>query len=309
MKKIYNMMQIACSFILISILAGCVKDTGMKKTRIFTPVFKTAENVRAAIKSDKAEDIVHPGKIYVLGNYIFMNEIGRGVHIIDNANPASPVNKAFINIPGNEDIAVKGNTLYADCFTDFMVIDISDPSNVSLKTYVPGIFPDRQYVFGYQLSEGTIITDWIARDTIMDINVTEGAGIWRNGNFYSSVYTMVEDVFYRAASYDGAKNNTTPAPVGVGGSMARFAIMNDHLYTVTTSKLNVLNITNEQQPEWVNTITPDDRFASIETIYPFKNKLFIGSQTSMFIYNVDNPSAPVLEGMFNHVRVCDPVIA
>src|SRR6266536_1009755 len=310
MKKIYNMMQIAFSFILISmIFSTCIKDSGMRKTRIFTPVLKTSEEVRTAIKNDIAQDISHPGKIYVLGNYIFMNEIGRGVHIIDNKNPASPVNKAFINIPGNEDIAVKGNTLYADCFTDLMVIDISDPSNVSLKTYVPGIFPDRQYVFGYQLSENTIITNWIARDTIMDIDVAEGNGIWRNGNFYSTVYPTVDDVFYAATSYDGSKSNPTPAPAGVGGSMARFAIMNNYLYTVTISKLNVLNIAHEQQPQWITTITPDDRFATIETIYPFKNKLFIGSQTSMFIYNVDNPSAPVLEGMFNHVRVCDPVIA
>jgi len=306
MKKIYNMMQIACSFILISILAGCVKDTGMKKTRIFTPVFKTAENVRAAIKSDKAEDIVHPGKIYVLGNYIFINEIGRGVHIIDNANPASPVNKAFINIPGNEDIAVKGNTLYADCFTDLMVIDISDPSNVLLKNYVPGLFSDRQYVFGYALSEYTIITDWIARDTIMDIDVAEGAGIWRNGSFYTNNMVMYEDMFYSAASYDGSKSNVIPSPVGVGGSMARFAIMNEHLYTVTTSLLNVLNITNSSAPQWNKTI-PLNNF--IETIYPFKDKLFIGSTTGVLIYDVSNPESPVQQGVFQHLQNCDPVIA
>src|SRR6266542_5895165 len=187
MKKIYNMMQIACSFILISmIFSTCIKDSGMRKTRIFTPVLKTSEEVRTAIKNDIAQDISHPGKIYVLGNYIFMNEIGRGVHIIDNKNPASPVNKAFINIPGNEDIAVKGNTLYADCFTDLMVIDISDPSNVLLKNYVPGLFSDRQYVFGYALSEYTIITDWNARDTILDIHVSEGAGIWRNRSCYTN---------------------------------------------------------------------------------------------------------------------------
>jgi hypothetical protein len=283
-----------------------VKDTGMKKTIIFTPVFKTSDDVRAAIKSDNAVGISHPGKIYVLGNYIFMNEIGRGVHIIDNSNPASPVNKAFIHIPGNEDIAVKGNILYADCFTDLMVIDVSDPSNISLKTYVPNMFPDRQYVFGYMVDTNTVITDWIAHDTIMDINVTEGAGIWRNGNFYTD---MVDDIFFEAALYNGLKNNASPSPAGIGGSMARFAILNDYLYSVTSSKLNVVNVVHEQQPEWVKTIASDDRFSTIETVYPFKNKLFVGSQTAMFIYNVDNPSAPVLEGTFNHARVCDPVIA
>ncbi|MGZ8511045.1 MAG: hypothetical protein ACXWWA_11730, partial [Chitinophagaceae bacterium] len=47
----------------------------------------------------------------------------------------------------------------------------------------------------------------------------------------------------------------------------------------------------------------------IETIYPFKNRLFIGSQTGMFIYNVSNADAPVAAGQFNHVSTCDPVIA
>jgi len=152
----------------------------------------------------------------------------------------------------------------------------------------------------------TVITDWVAHDTVMDINITEGAGIWRNGNFYTGIYTMVDDVFFAAASYNGSKSTSS---AGIGGSMARFAILNDYLYSVTSSRLNVVNIIHEQQPKWVNTITPDDRFATIETIYPFKNKLFVGSQTAMFIYNVDNPSTPVLEGTFNHARVCDPVIA
>ena len=73
MKTIYNILQITYPAILISMLfTTCVKDTGMKKTTVFTPVFKTSDEVRAAIKSDNAENISHPGKIYVLGNYIFM---------------------------------------------------------------------------------------------------------------------------------------------------------------------------------------------------------------------------------------------
>ena len=47
----------------------------------------------------------------------------------------------------------------------------------------------------------------------------------------------------------------------------------------------------------------------IETIYPFKDKLFIGSNNGMFIYNITNPATPVLAGQFNHARACDPVIA
>ncbi len=47
----------------------------------------------------------------------------------------------------------------------------------------------------------------------------------------------------------------------------------------------------------------------IETVFPFKDKLFIGSNTGMLIYSVQNPASPEKQGEFNHVRTCDPVIA
>jgi hypothetical protein len=47
----------------------------------------------------------------------------------------------------------------------------------------------------------------------------------------------------------------------------------------------------------------------VETIFPFKDKLFIGSMSGMYIYGLSNPSEPSYISEFNHVRVCDPVIA
>ncbi|MFY8003441.1 MAG: hypothetical protein ACOVNR_01290, partial [Chitinophagaceae bacterium] len=41
----------------------------------------------------------------------------------------------------------------------------------------------------------------------------------------------------------------------------------------------------------------------------FKDKLFIGSQTGMFIYDVTTPGKPTYVSGFSHARVCDPVIA
>jgi hypothetical protein len=48
---------------------------------------------------------------------------------------------------------------------------------------------------------------------------------------------------------------------------------------------------------------------NIETIYPFKNKLFIGSSNGMFIYDLSSPGSPSQLSQFSHVRSCDPVIA
>jgi hypothetical protein len=70
--------------------------------------------------------------------------------------------------------------------------------------------------------------------------------------------------------------------------------------------LDVYDISIPQSPAFTSKVQLG---WGIETIYPFKNKLFIGSNTGMFIYDVTNPSQPSKQGEFNHVRTCDPVIA
>ncbi len=282
---------------------SCVKDSGFKKTKKFTPVLATSADVRAAVKSDAPVEVSYPGKMFVKGNFIFLNETGRGVHIIDNSNPTAPVNKAFIHIPGNEDISVKDDILYADCFTDLMAIDISNPGNVVLKNVIPGIFPDRQWVMGYQVTGNALITDWVVTDTTIDIPVSENNGIWKDGSYYGPVYYSVNDVYFFALSSASASSVSSQ---GIGGSMSRFALMNDYLYAVTRSKLNVVDVEQSMQPQLVKTV---DIGNSIETIFPYKNNLFIGASNGLQIYDASNPASPSKLGSFGHVTSCDPVIA
>jgi hypothetical protein len=89
--------------------------------------------------------------------------------------------------------------------------------------------------------------------------------------------------------------------------MARFTLINNYLYTVTTNSLNTFDLSTPQQPAFV--AKTDLNNWQIETIFPFKDKLFIGSASGMYIYNVNNPGTPVSQGTFSHVRSCDPVIA
>ena len=46
----------------------------------------------------------------VNGNLIFVSERYRGIHVIDNSDPESPQDIAFIRVPGNIDIAMKGES-------------------------------------------------------------------------------------------------------------------------------------------------------------------------------------------------------
>lgn len=93
---------------------------------------------------------------------------------------------------------------------------------------------------------------------------------------------------------------------GQGGSLAQFTIVGNYLYTVDESNLNVFSITNLESPVQVNR---SQIGFDIETLFHYNNDLYIGSQTGMFIYSLENPENPKLLSSVSHFRACDPVVA
>jgi hypothetical protein len=87
--------------------------------------------------------------------------------------------------------------------------------------------------------------------------------------------------------------------------MARFTIYDNYLYTVSQSDLLLFNIKNLNQPTQLSKINLG---WGIETIFPYKDKLFIGSNTGMYIFDNKNPEKPERLSIFQHARACDPVI-
>ncbi|WP_031527692.1 hypothetical protein [Dyadobacter crusticola] len=110
----------------------------------YKPVYATVEDV-AKIQVAAAQPLVHPGKIYLFDPYIFVNESGKGIHIIDNKDPKNPKNLSFISITGNFDIAVKGNWLYADNLSNLLVFDIADPVSPKLVNTIKDAIPVNNY--------------------------------------------------------------------------------------------------------------------------------------------------------------------
>lgn len=107
-------------------------------------------------------------------------------------------------------------------------------------------------------------------------------------------------------SSDSNLNAISPGGSGQGGSLARFTISQNHLYVVDNRKLYTYSLANSQKPQLVN---EKEIGMDVETIYPFKDKLFIGSQNAMYIYSLQDPSKPDYVGTASHVRACDPVVA
>lgn len=291
-------MKISIGIFIAVLFGSCLKDRVRHSYSYswYEPLYKTKGEVISDIKNGPPTEIENPGKILITDKYIFLNEKGRGIHIFDNSNPSSPENISFIPIPGNIDIATQGNTLYADFYSNLLAIDITNPLKAVKTKMIENAFSYSPY-YGFGGDSNNVIYDWKRHDTSIIANENPQI-VSRGGVVYYD--------FNSANSFSSQSSINSSAP-GITGSMARFAISNKYLYTVGNSDLNVFNISAPQQPTFDDNVNLGDW--SIETIFPFKNKLFIGSQNGMYIYNLDHPGKPVQEGQFGHVRSCDPVIA
>ena len=125
--------------------------------------YMTYEELRASVRVEESREIKDAGKIYVYGDTLLVNEKQKGVHIIDNSDKRNPINKAFVNVLGSSDIAVKDGYMMVDSFTDLVVIDIHDMNNIKEVNRTINIFSkgDQPYywnnICGFDLDKGVIL--------------------------------------------------------------------------------------------------------------------------------------------------------
>lgn len=93
---------------------------------------------------------------------------------------------------------------------------------------------------------------------------------------------------------------------GKGGSLARFTIAGNYLYTVDKSSLHTISLADAEHPQNVGV---KELGIYTETIYPYQNTLLLGTETGMFVYDLSNPASPQQLTYFQHIRSCDPVVA
>lgn len=121
-------------------------------------------------------------------------------------------------------------------------------------------------------------------------------------NYLFILIIIVVGLSYSACEQsDGSLVSST----GTGGSLARFTIGNDYLYVVSREELKPFDISDPWSPEKQNEIQLG---RDIETIFPYQDHLFIGAETGMHIYNIDDPKNPKYISSYAHVRSCDPVV-
>jgi len=120
------------------------------------------------------------------------------------------------------------------------------------------------------------------------------------------IFLFALSFFLSNCSNSDSSKNTPANSDGTGGSLARFAMVNDYLYIVDEENLNVISIVDSQDPVQVNTVEINSR---IETLFSLDNYLFIGGQFGMYIYDIANPEIPTYVSSAVHFTSCDPVVA
>jgi hypothetical protein len=223
-----------------------------------------------------------------------INEFHAGIHIYDNSDPSNPTALSFLPIPGNVDMAIRNDRLYADNYVDLLTFDVSDPSQPKLLNRLEEVFyhygfqPERGYIIGYEETE---VTQEVSCDANWD------QIMW----FEDYAWATAE------ADFGGAIRNTaTPgnSTVGTGGSLARFTIAKDHMYTVSEYDLKIFDLMEADQPRFLHTLNIG---WGVETIFPRGDELFIGSRIGMYIVDITEPASPEMRGTFWHSNACDPV--
>lgn len=116
-------------------------------------------------------------------------------------------------------------------------------------------------------------------------------------------------LFLFGCEKESADSSAIGGPTGQGGSLARFTIVGNYLHTVDKEALKVFDISNAAQPLYQRSVPVG---FEIETIFPFGDKLFIGSTSVVHIFSIADPSRPEKLSVAvspNVIRRCDPVVA
>lgn len=119
------------------------------------------------------------------------------------------------------------------------------------------------------------------------------------------IFMCISAIFITSCDQDSSTSSSDSSD-GAGGSLATFILKDDYLYTVDFYNLTVFNINDTKNPIKVNTV---DVGFDIETLFSFKDYLFIGSQSAMFIYDITNREFPEELSQSRHFTSCDPVVA
>ncbi len=255
---------------------NCTQTIVQKRERI---EYFSAEEMRSTPIIKGPQALKQPGKIFWLDQYIFLTEGQGGIHIIDNTNASKLEPIAFIQIEGNWDVAAKGQYLYADSYADLLVFDLSNPLAPQMVQRINNTW------------------NW---DEV--ISRFKAAG--REEELIKDRYTETYEHRIPCGADIAINSAVMRTSNGQAGSLARFNISGEYLYAIDYKNLHIFNLRTPEKPIKTGTQFVDEK---IETIFAYGDRLFLGGQLGVYIYDKTDPLHPQYLDQFKHLESCDPV--
>ena len=256
------------------------------------PVYMSYEVLRNSVATEANRDLVNPGKIYFKDDYIFIIENLEGIHVYDNTNPSAPVRKTFVKVPGAVDISIAGYIIYVDSFVDLVVLDAEDINNIHEVSRVKDAFPylipetDNDLPVGKIDQEKGVVTGYDVRMIREKVQISYPR------------YPVMYDGYMELSNAGKTVSGVSGSGVGMGGSMARFAITGNVLYAVGDNTINVFDISDRVKPKKFSGV---GAWWGIETMFLADKYMFLGTTTGMVIFDISIPLNPVYVSFYSHV--------
>lgn len=125
---------------------------------------------------------------------------------------------------------------------------------------------------------------------------------------YIYILLLVFGVSFMACegeSFSSADMGSSIGTTGQGGSLARFAIGGDRLYTINDFSIKIFDVSGRTDMVFKKDVEVG---FGIETLFPVGQNLFIGAQDGMYIYDISSPDSPQRLSYYSHIVSCDPVV-
>ncbi len=196
---------------------------------------------------------------------------------------------------------MQDNILYADSYRDLLVFDISNLDNIRFVKRFQDVMgcsvDDRGRWLGTPggLTRDSLLVGYIERDTTYNHPCESPKG--EDFVLYDNQALAFSSSSFKASAGSGA---------GKGGSMARFAIAKDHLYTIDQSRLHSYDISMPASP-----VKRPRPYRSAAASKPFSRTGITCTSAAPALCTSTtwvDPNAPARRSMVSHFRACDPVV-
>lgn len=134
----------------------------------YIPITQKRVEFEKTIVLKEAQPIVTSGKIYVKDDFIFLNELAKGFHIINNTDPENPEPIGYVEVLLATDLAIRDRIFYVHHAVDLVSFTFSETKNQLIilhreRNVFPELFspdgfpadyydvPEDEIIIGYQL--------------------------------------------------------------------------------------------------------------------------------------------------------------